>query len=96
MLREDQYLTMRPSHQFSGTVQVRQNLIRSWRHPRGVRLPEPDESHPFDGSLLHHVEGFQDDNLRAALQYGAPLGLRDGLVKGVSFDDRVATGHTQH
>src|SRR5258707_1029458 len=46
-------------------------------------------------SLLHHVEGFQDDNLCAALQTWAPLGRRDGLVERVSLDDRVATGHAQ-
>jgi hypothetical protein len=40
--------------------------------------------------LLHDVEGFQDDNLCTALQHWAPLGLGDGLVKRVSFDNRVA------
>src|SRR5260370_41220323 len=46
-------------------------------------------------SLLHHVEGFQDDNLCAALQNWAPLGLRDCLVERVSLDDRVATDYAQ-
>jgi hypothetical protein len=46
-------------------------------------------------SRLHHVEGFQDDNLCTALQHRAPLGLRDGLVERVGLDDRIAAGHAQ-
>ena len=45
--------------------------------------------------LLHHVEGFQDDNLRAAQQNRAALGLCNGLVERIGFDDRVTAGYTQ-
>src|SRR5215470_706151 len=78
-----------------GTRQGCKFIIPPWCHLRIVPSPGWDEPTPPILLLLHHVEGFQDDNFCAALQHWTPLGLVDGLLQRVSLDDRVATGHAQ-
>src|SRR5215469_13892334 len=71
-----------------------QDLLRFARIFRHC-IPLPPTFSMMAASLSHHVEGFEDDNLCAALQHWTSPGLRDCFVERVSLDDRVATGHAQ-